>query len=450
MMRQAALLCLVAMMAVSSVSAARGLREDNGDLPTFAYGAFHCGDVPEAQRQCGANAFAEMQDAWPPAEWLEGTKADAVQKFNEDLANNWMRLACAPLEGARITCQNKWAPDVFSLLFDVDCGVAGPATLQATVSANADGTERPEWLGPKLAKVVEDISWGLDALTASPVLGVDATGRDIVKLAAMPKTAVVHAEGLAFVRRKKKGAIFGMTKERVVLMRRSALPDGTVVWSGPVFLRAKSFSLGLTWGSFHMEICTAIMNDKGMHSVLRPHRNLCFNAAFLVDMNGNRVRRLHTSSSGAQSQVTMDKDGGMMAKYYLMEAGMVDLSCQGGSFGLDDQLNYAAYGPGFDAQLVLQGKLAPPPEFQPVYNRLNEFAKEVRALHPQRQHDLSMRGGAPATRISRHGSLQHSDKGRRSSESAEAQPQGSMSPPRAGPRSPSSDGGSGRHAHFGT
>ncbi len=26
----------------------------------------------------------------------------------------------------------------------------------------------------------------------------------------------------------------------------------------------------------------------------------------------------------------MDKDGGMMAKYYLMEAGMVDLSCQGG------------------------------------------------------------------------------------------------------------------------
>lgn len=26
----------------------------------------------------------------------------------------------------------------------------------------------------------------------------------------------------------------------------------------------------------------------------------------------------------------------------------------GGSFGLDDQLNYAVYGPGFDAQLVLQ------------------------------------------------------------------------------------------------
>lgn len=51
-----------------------------GGLPTFVYGAFYCDDVPEAQRQCGANAFAEMQDAWPPAEWLEGIKADAVQK----------------------------------------------------------------------------------------------------------------------------------------------------------------------------------------------------------------------------------------------------------------------------------------------------------------------------------------------------------------------------------
>lgn len=61
-----------------------------------------------------------------------------------------MRLACAPLEGARITCQNKWAPDVFSLLFDVDCGVAGPATLQVSslpvglptshIRANMNGT----------------------------------------------------------------------------------------------------------------------------------------------------------------------------------------------------------------------------------------------------------------------------------------------------------------------
>lgn len=231
----------------------------------------------------------------------------------------------------------------------------------------------------------------------------------------------------------------------------------------------------------------------------------------------------------ASLQVTIDKDGGMMAKYYLMQAGMVDLSCRGGcqevgtalraaacsgsalgsrtaavaracercaaprraalpthasmdagrrsidgwakrrrvvaaaeqpqhlvlcgwpclaggSFGLDDQLNYAVYGPGFDAQLVLQvgppawaptcscaaggmstnepwlfvcpslgvcrparcrslrskarlpiplspphapcaallqSKLAPPPEFQPVYSRLNEFVKEVRARCPK-------------------------------------------------------------------
>ncbi|KAL4444080.1 hypothetical protein ABPG75_011817 [Micractinium tetrahymenae] len=117
-----------------------------GGQPSFAYGAFYCSDVPEAQRQCGANAFAEMQDAWPSADWLAAIKAGATQKSSEDLANNWMRLACTPTDdGARITCQNKWATDVFSLLFDVDCGAAGPATLQATVSVSEDGTNVNYW-----------------------------------------------------------------------------------------------------------------------------------------------------------------------------------------------------------------------------------------------------------------------------------------------------------------
>lgn len=35
----------------------------------------------------------------------------------------------------------------------------------------------------------------------------------------------------------------------------------------------------------------AIMNDKGMQSVLRPHRNLGFNAAFLVGSAATCVRR---------------------------------------------------------------------------------------------------------------------------------------------------------------
>ena len=55
-------------------------------------------------------------------------------------------------------------------------------------------------------------------------------------------------QALAFARRKKVGAILGVTKERVVLISKKALPDGGVLWSAPVFLRSTSYSLGVTAG----------------------------------------------------------------------------------------------------------------------------------------------------------------------------------------------------------
>lgn len=53
-----------------------------------------------------------------------------LPQYNADLASNWRRITCTPLEGARITCQNKWSPSNFALVFDADCGAAGPATIQ--------------------------------------------------------------------------------------------------------------------------------------------------------------------------------------------------------------------------------------------------------------------------------------------------------------------------------
>ncbi|KAL4457688.1 hypothetical protein ABPG75_012553 [Micractinium tetrahymenae] len=120
---------------------ARQLQEDySGAPPPLQAGAFYYAELPEAQAACGAKVFAEMQDAWPSAEWLEAIKAGAVEKYNADLASNWRRITCTPLEGARVTCQNKWSPTNFALVFDADCGAAGPATIQAQVSANPDGS----------------------------------------------------------------------------------------------------------------------------------------------------------------------------------------------------------------------------------------------------------------------------------------------------------------------
>jgi len=44
----------------------------------------------------------------------------------------------------------------------------------------------------------------------------------------------------------------------------------------------------------------------------------------------------------------------------------------GGSFGLDWEMNEAIYGREAEAERVLACKVAPPPEFQPVYDLLNQ------------------------------------------------------------------------------
>ena len=54
-------------------------------------------------------------------------------------------------------------------------------------------------------------------------------------------------------------------------------------------------------------MCLAIRSQEGLEKVLRPYCTLCgLNAQFLFDMNGPRVRQLHTSSgsSGMMAQVS--------------------------------------------------------------------------------------------------------------------------------------------------
>lgn len=55
-----------------------------------------------------------------------------------------------------------------------------------------------------------------------------------------------------------------------------------------------------------LQMCLAIRSEQGLETVLRPYCTLCgLNAQFLFDMNGPRVRQLHTSSgsSGMMTQV---------------------------------------------------------------------------------------------------------------------------------------------------
>lgn len=53
---------------------------------------------------------------------------------------------------------------------------------------------RPSWAAPRLNHVCDSVCRFLHDATDAPVVGKDGQGRDVVRLAAMPKTAVVHAQ----------------------------------------------------------------------------------------------------------------------------------------------------------------------------------------------------------------------------------------------------------------
>ena len=63
-----------------------------------------------------------------------------------------------------------------------------------------------------------------------------------------PPPPLPAPQGLAFVWRKKRGAMVSLTKETVVLIGKLTAPDGGVAWSGPIFLSGRSWGAGCTLG----------------------------------------------------------------------------------------------------------------------------------------------------------------------------------------------------------
>jgi hypothetical protein len=81
----------------------------------------------------------------------------------------------------------------------------------------------------------------------------------------------------------------------------------------------------------NMRVCLALTSERGVEEVLRPCSTCGVNWSFLLDMNGPRLRSLRAGSSGAGgSEIVAGPDGRpMLAKYCLLQAGMVDVSLRG-------------------------------------------------------------------------------------------------------------------------
>uniref|UniRef100_A0A1D1ZPZ5 Ysc84 actin-binding domain-containing protein n=1 Tax=Auxenochlorella protothecoides TaxID=3075 RepID=A0A1D1ZPZ5_AUXPR len=231
----------------------------------------------------------------------------------------------------------------------------------------------PDWAHSKLERRANKAVLFLQQLTT-----IQQTGEGL-KVPTMPKSAVVSAEGIAIKYKSKYGALLTRTTERGFVIRKLTGPGGEIRWSAPVFLQGSAMGAGLSGGYRKSRTCIALANDQAVQSALRSQSEFGPCVHFLLDMNGTRIKRAHFDSSDQASQtaVSQDRHGGMTAKYYQVDAAMVDISVEGGSTYVDKDFNAAVYGQGVTAEGILSGEVPPPAEFQLLYTVLQQFVDET-------------------------------------------------------------------------
>ena len=224
----------------------------------------------------------------------------------------------------------------------------------------------------------------LNNLTQDPNGQMTVAGQP--KKAAMPISAFAKPKALAFVFRKSYGFLgVGVLNEVGFITKKLVHPDGRVSWSAPYFLCGRGYSVGLTLGRLQTGYCLALLNDEAVDRCLA--RDLKFGASlkFFVDMDGAYIRPVRIDSTNETDNVLDDGHGGLMAKYFRLEAMMVDCTFNWARTYPFRRLNDSVYGTVVSEDEVLGGTLAGPAEFEGVIDLLNRLsaAGDPRARKPR-------------------------------------------------------------------
>lgn len=195
-----------------------------------------------------------------------------------------------------------------------------------------------------------------------------------VRKAAMPHSAFARAKALEFVFRKKYGFLLSYQYEAGFVTKKLVDEEGNITWSPPIFTKGRSVGVGVTAGRQLSGMCLALMNDEAVTNSTKPHYRMGLKGQFLLDMDGAAVKPVRLDSTSQADNVIVDPRGCMLAKYFRMEAMMVDFSVEGVYINVGN-LNKAVYGNDYSIEAVLNGEVEPPSEFVGVLDLLNRLAK---------------------------------------------------------------------------
>jgi len=205
-----------------------------------------------------------------------------------------------------------------------------------------------------------------------------------VRNAAMPFQAFTRAKALVFVFRRKWGFLGSFQSEIGFITKKLTDEHGNIRWSAPIFTKGSSIGMGLTVGRLQSGMCLALMNDEALAGASKATFRVGFKGQFLIDMDGAYLRAVRLDSTSQEDNVIIDGAGGMLAKYFRMEAMIVDFSMEFISVSQNKDANRRLYGNDYKVEDVLNGMEEVPIEFNGVIDLLNRLAEAGRQKKGQR------------------------------------------------------------------
>lgn len=201
----------------------------------------------------------------------------------------------------------------------------------------------------------------------------------------MPKSALDKAIGLEIIISHKIGfGLFSYTRTKGMVFARNLVecpgeenPTAaagllTNKWSPPIFTKGFSFGIGLSAGTETLCLCNVLLNTEALKERLRRVDSFGATVNTLVDMNGSRLRKCQITSAGNIHPVIKDPNGGSFARYYIVEALLVEAAVRYIRKRPWKALNDDLYGP-VDPGDVLSGKVEQPPQMKPFYELLQQY-----------------------------------------------------------------------------
>jgi len=176
----------------------------------------------------------------------------------------------------------------------------------------------PDALHEKLMQSASQTIKFLNNLTSQqPVRG------NIVRNAAMPLSAFKSVKALCFSFRRKWAFLGSYQIEKGFVTTKIVSNDGSIRWSAPLFVSGRLFGFGLAIGRQKSGYCLALLNDIALQNIIRSRKIFGLKGDFLVDMDGAYIRSTHMDSTAQDDVVICDSNGGMMARYFRMDALMI-------------------------------------------------------------------------------------------------------------------------------